>query len=373
MKVIIPIVLPKTLLFYARMIVELEDIPFRIKYNEPMCKVSVLMPCYNAAAALPEALQSLAAQTFQDFEIVAVDDGSTDDTPVILADFAGREPRLRVLRIDHGGIIAALNHGLARCRGDYIARMDADDRCHPERLRLQVDHLDSDPDLAVSSCLVRAFPADSVREGFRIYIEWLNGLVSDEDIRREIFVESPIPHPSAVVRRDWLDRMGDYQERGWAEDYDLWLRMAQAGARFGKVPQVLLDWRESPDRLTRQDSRYSLENFLRAKAHYLAQGPLAGRDAVILWGAGMMGRRLGKQLQRNGIELTAYIDIDPRKIGNTRRGAPILAPEDLLGLWRGHTNPVLLAAVGARGARALIRSRLTEFGFVEGQDWWGAA
>jgi cellulose synthase/poly-beta-1,6-N-acetylglucosamine synthase-like glycosyltransferase len=251
--------------------------------------------------------------------------------------------------------------------------MDADDRCHPERLARQVEHLDSDPDLAVSSCLVRAFPADSVREGFRIYIEWLNGLLSDEDIRREIFVESPIPHPSAVVRREWLEKMDGYQERGWAEDYDLWLRMNHAGARFGKVPQALVEWRESPDRLTRQDSRYSLENFLRAKAHYLALGPLTDRDAVILWGAGMMGRRLGKQLQRAGVELTAYIDIDPRKIGRTRRGAPILAPENLLGLWREHTNPVLLAAVGARGARALIRSRLTELGFVEGRDWWGAA
>jgi len=338
-----------------------------------MCKVSVLMPCHNAAATLPEALESLSAQTYQDFEIVAVDDGSTDDTPAILANFANREPRLRLLETDHGGIIAALNRGLARCQGAYIARMDADDRCHPERLAQQVQHLDRDPDLAVSSCLVRAFPADSVREGFRIYIEWLNGLVCHEDIRHEIFVESPIPHPSAVIRRVWLEKMGGYQERGWAEDYDLWLRMAHAGAKFGKVPQVLLDWRESPDRLTRQDSRYSLENFLRAKAHYLCQGPLAGRDAVILWGAGMMGRRLGKQLQRAGVELTAYIDIDPRKIGNTRRGAPILAPEALPDLWREHANPVLLAAVGARGARALIRARLTELGFEEGQDWWGAA
>jgi NADH/NAD ratio-sensing transcriptional regulator Rex len=121
------------------------------------------------------------------------------------------------------------------------------------------------------------------------------------------------------------------------------------------------------------DSRYSLENFLRAKAYYLTRGPLAGRDAVIVWGAGMVGRRLGKHLLRQGAPLTAYIDIDPRKIGRTRRGLPILSPEALPELWRRSSSPVVLAAVGARGARQLIRQRLTAVGLREGQDWWGVA
>jgi hypothetical protein len=176
-----------------------------------------------------------------------------------------------------------------------------------------------------------------------------------------------------MIRRAWLDKVGGYQEHGWPEDYDLWLRMALHGASFAKVPQVLLEWRESPLRLTRQDSRYSLENFLRLKAHYLLLGPLKGRDAVIVWGAGMMGRRLGKQLQRLGAPLAAYIDIDPRKIGRSRRGALVHAPEALPEVWKRYANPVVLAAVGARGARALIRQQLNRFGLVEGRDWWGAA
>jgi glycosyltransferase involved in cell wall biosynthesis len=338
-----------------------------------MVKISVLMPCYNAAETLEEALQSLANQTFTDFEIVAVDDGSTDDTQAILQAWARRDPRLRALAQPHRGILAALNLGLGDCRGEYIARMDADDRCHPERLELQKRLLDQDPAPAVGSCLVAGFPAQEVRQGFRIYIDWLNSLVTDQEIRRELFVESPIPHPSAMIRRAWLDKVGGYQEHGWPEDYDLWLRMALHGASFAKVPQVLLEWRESPLRLTRQDSRYSLENFLRLKAHYLLLGPLKGRDAVIVWGAGMMGRRLGKQLQRLGAPLVAFIDIDPRKIGRTRRGAPVHPPEALPSVWKSYSNPALLAAVGARGARALIRQQLNRFGFVEGRDWWGAA
>ncbi|MDH5505666.1 MAG: glycosyltransferase [Anaerolineae bacterium] len=336
-------------------------------------QVSVLIPCFNAAKTIEESLQTLVDQNHPDFEIVAVDDGSQDATLGILQAWAAQDSRVRVLPLPHGGIIAALNAGLQICQGVYVARMDADDRAHPERLARQAAYLDSHPDIALVSSLVAGFPKEQVRQGYRIYIEWLNSLVSDQDIRREIFVESPLAHPSVMFRRSAVQDLGGYHDYGWAEDYDLWLRLNLAGARFAKLPQVLLDWREHPDRLTRTDSRYSLENFLRAKAHYLVRGPLVGRDAVILWGAGMMGRRLSKHLLREGAPLVVFVDIDPRKIGNTRRGLPIIAPEDLMDWWARFQNPVVLAAVGARGARALIRKRLNDFGLSEGQDWWGVA
>ena len=338
-----------------------------------MPAVSVLMPCYNVAATVEETLESLFSQTLGDFEIVAVDDGSSDDTLRILKTWSGKDARLRVLPRPHEGILRALNAGLEACQAAYVARMDADDVCHPERLERQAAYLDAHPEVTLVSCLVEGFPTGDVREGFRIYIDWLNSLVTDEDIRREIFVESPFTHPSVTFRKAQIEELGGYQEHGWAEDYDLWLRLYTQGARFAKIPEVLLSWREYPDRLTRTDGRYSVENFLRAKAYYLARGPLAGREAVIIWGAGMMGRRLSKQLQRQNVPLVAFIDVDPKKIGRTRRGLPILAPEDLVDWWERTENPAVLAAVGARGARALIRERLDGFGLREGEDWWGVA
>lgn len=335
--------------------------------------VSVLFPCYNAAATLNEALDSLTCQTLSDFEIIAVDDGSTDATLQILQSRAALEPRLRILPQPHAGIIAALNAGLAQCAAPVIARMDADDRACPERLEKQVAFLRAHPKIDVVSCRVVGFPADQVRQGFAIYLEWLNALLSDEAIRREIFIESPLPHPSLAFRQEALLGVGGYQDHGWAEDYDLLLRLYLQGAHFAKHPEVLLEWREHSQRLTRTDPRYSLENFLRAKAFYLVRGPLAGRDAVMLWGAGMAGRRLGKQLSRQGAPLVAYFDIDPRKIGRTRRGLPILPPEALLDWWARYANPVILATVGARGARPLVRQRLANMGLQEGRDWWGAA
>jgi glycosyltransferase involved in cell wall biosynthesis len=331
------------------------------------------MPCYNAAETLPEALDSLAGQTFTDFEVVAVDDGSTDHSLRILHDQARRDGRFRIVYQIHSGIVSALNTGLQACRAGYIARMDSDDISHPDRLERQVAFLDAYPAVAIVGCLVSGFPAERVRRGFRIYIEWLNSLAVDADIRREIFVESPLAHPSVTFRREWVERAGGYQEHGWPEDYDLWLRLYLAGARFAKLPEVLLQWRERPERLTRTDGRYSVENFLRLKAYYLARGPLTGRDAVIVWGAGMFGRRLSKHLYRQGVPLVAFVDIDPRKIGRTRRGLPILSPDELLAFWNRYTNPVLLSAVGARGARSLIRQRLAGMGLSEGRDWWGTA
>lgn len=338
-----------------------------------MSEISVLLPCYNAEDTLEEALDSLSTQTRKNFEIVAVDDGSSDCTPDILTTWQKHDPRLRVITQEHQGIVAVSNAGLRLCRGSLVARMDADDRAHPNRLELQAAFLERNPEITVVGSLVEGFPGGSVGKGFQLYYRWLNSLVKPQEIAREIYVESPLANPSTMFRREAVVRAGGYRDHGWPEDYDLWLRLHLAGCRFAKVPEVLLDWREHPDRLTHQDSRYSVKNFLRAKAHYLARGPLQGRDAVIIWGAGMTGRRLSKHLIREGAPLTAFIDIDPEKIGRTRRGKPIYAREQLPEIWNQHQNPVLISAVRARKARPLIREKLTEFGLREGRDWWAAA
>ena len=345
----------------------------QVCYNASVPFVSVLLPCYNAEKTLVEALESLARQTLADFEIVAVEDGSTDGTLALLQAWARREARLRLLTQPHGGIIAALNNGLAACRAPLVARMDADDRAHPERLARQVQFLDAHPELAVAGCLVSGFPEEQVGEGFHLYIEWLNSLRTDADMRRELFVESPLAHPSVVFRREWVERLGGYQEHGWPEDYDLWMRLYLAGAHFGKVPELLLDWREDPERLTRRDSRYAQENFLRLKAHYLMQGPLAGRKAVFIWGAGMAGRRLSKHLLALGCPLVAFFDVDLKKVGRTRRGLPVLPGSALREWWQRYPDPVLLAAVRVRGAHPIVRQRLAGYGLREGEDWWLAA
>lgn len=331
--------------------------------------VSVLLPVFNAAPTLPAALRSLLRQSLRDFEIVAVDDGSQDASGEILKRFASKDERVRPVLAEHQGLVCALNLARAQARGALLARMDADDVSHPKRLERQAAVLREQQDVSVVSCLVRSFPRSCVREGFRTYETWLNRLTDHEDIVREIFIESPMAHPSVMMRAQELAALGGYQDRGWPEDYDLWLRYYLAGKRFAKVPEVLHFWREREERLSRVAGRYSVENFLRAKAFYLLAGPLQDRDAVILWGAGKTGRRMCKHLQRGGARLVGFVDVDVRKIGGTLRGLPVIGPDDLSLEWSRHARPILLSAVSSREVRERIREWLRRAGLAEGADF----
>ena len=333
----------------------------------------MLLPVWNAEPYLEECLGSLAAQSWTDFEVIAVDDGSDDGSSERLVAWERRDARFQIVRQPHRGLVAALNAGLERCRGDLVARMDADDVIDCRRLELQAGLLRRDPSLDLVACLVRHFPDGSVGQGYRIYEEWLNSLVEHDEIMRERFIESPMPHPAVMARRGVLAEAGGYLETGGPEDYDLWLRLVGAGKRFSKVPESLSFWREHSARLTRTDSRYAVERFLACKAHHLARGPLAGEEQVIVWGAGQTGRRLSKHLKREGVALRAFVDIDPAKIGRTLRGRPIHPPAELPRLTSTGEEFVVLAAVSSRGARKLIRDRLGELGYREAVDFWCGA
>jgi glycosyltransferase involved in cell wall biosynthesis len=336
-------------------------------------RISVLLPCRNAAATLDEAIESVLRQTLDDLEVIAVDDGSSDETSSRLDHWAQQDRRMRVLHRPRAGLIESLNAGLAECRAPLIARMDADDHSHAERFTSQAALLSAQPDLAAVGCLVEAFPPEHIGLGLELYLEWQNGLTTPAAIAREIYVESPLVHPSVMMQAEWVRSVGGYQDHGWPEDYDLWLRLHAAGGRFAKVPRTLFFWREHPGRLTHGDRRYAIDNFLRAKAHYLSRGPLRDRQSVIVWGAGIVGKKLSRLLLAEGLPLTAFVDIDPAKIGRTRRGLPVIGRDDFMTWWEKSPQPVLLAAVGARGARTVVREQIAPFGLVEGQDWWAVA
>jgi len=243
------------------------------------------------------------------------------------------------------------------------------DRAVVTRIERQVEFLDANKEIDAVGSMIRCFPDEHVAEGFRVYEAWINSLITPEDIAREIYIESPLVHPTVTIRRRTLVEIGGYEEHGWPEDYDLWLRLHTMGSRFAKIPEILHEWREGESRLTRTDSRYSVENFIRAKVHYLMRGPLQNRHQVIIWGAGQMGRRISKHLLREGADLIAFVDVDPKKIGNTRRGAPIISVDELPSMLESADQPWILAAVPSRGARQLIRENLNTLGCVEGSDY----
>jgi glycosyltransferase involved in cell wall biosynthesis len=328
-------------------------------------RVSILLPVFNAEPTLPECLDSLLAQKFSDFEIIAVDDGSTDGTADILLEYSRKDSRIRMINTEHSGIVTTLNAAYRYAQAPYIARMDADDISLPERLTKQVELLDDRSDIAVCGCLVGPIPGITLGAGYEEYFRWINDLTEPEEIGLNIYVESPMPHPTVMFRRGPYEQVGGYQDHRWPEDYDLWLRMHLAEFKFAKVPDVLVQWRDHPNRFSRRNPRYDIDAFFRAKANYLAQGPLRGVEEVVVWGAGKTSRRRSEYLKEYGIRIIAYIDVDPNKIGNSVRGVPVVGPEDIE-KYPGH---LILPFVQARGARADIRRKLAETGRVEGKDF----
>lgn len=325
-------------------------------------KISVLLPARNCGALLKDAASSILRQTFSDFELIVIDDGSSDGSIAAVP----KDPRIRIIASRGRGISAALNSGAQAARAPVLARMDGDDIALPERLARQYHLLQNNPALGIVGAQVDIFTGSgSPALGYRLYQDWVNKLITPAEIRREIFVESPIPHPSAMMHRHIFDSLGGYRDAPWPEDYDLWLRAFAAGVQFAKPEGILLRWRDHRERTSRRDPRYGQQAFMRAKAHYLARTILKNQAAVI-WGAAVTGAQLFDALAAEGVGVRAFLDIDPKKIGGRKRGRPVLP-------WRQATrfgNEIILGAVGARGARGQIRAALPEVNKCEGEDFW---
>ncbi|MFM8410518.1 MAG: glycosyltransferase family 2 protein, partial [Alphaproteobacteria bacterium] len=322
-------------------------------------RVSVLLPAFEAEATLDAALRSVARQSAGDFECVVVDDGSADATGEIARAWSRRDPRFRVLDEPHRGTVGALLAGLDACRGGIVARMDADDLMHRDRLRAQVALLDARADLAAVGCHVRIFPRATTSDGMRDYERWLNGMVSPADVRRDALVECPVAHPSLAIRADVLRAHG-YRALDWPEDWDLVLRLLAAGHEIGVVPRRLLAWRDHPGRETRSAERCRPERFPPLRASFLAEGLLSGGDEYVLWGYGHTGRALRAALAELGKLPVAIVEMHPGRLGNRIHGAPVVPPEAIPGLPR---RPIG-ASVAGPVARGLIRERLDALGFA---------
>jgi len=339
-------------------------------------EVSVLLPCRDVADWLPECIESIEAQSLRDYEVLAVNDRSTDDTGVILRRWSARNDRVRYFESgsvtreapSDGGLVPALNLAASAARAPLVARMDGDDVADPLRLEIQRDFLTTRRDLAACGTAVELFPRSEVGEGYVRYEAWLNGLSDPDDLSRDLFVECPVAHPTLMIRCSVLSALGGYRDPGWPEDYDLVLRLHAAGMQAANIDQRLLRWRVRPDRHSLESDRYSAGAFRRCKVHFLKRVFLPARRPLVVWGAGKVGKPLARELIKQGLPITAFVDLDARKIGQEIHGASVLDPEGFEDLVH-DSDPYVLAAVGSPGARAEIREALDAMGRREIDDY----
>ncbi|HEU5476230.1 MAG TPA: glycosyltransferase family 2 protein [Gaiellaceae bacterium] len=325
-------------------------------------RVSVLLPVRDEEPFLTECLESLSAQTLADFEVVVVDDGSTDGSAAIAEEHARLDSRFRLVRQQPAGMVAASERARAEARAPLLARMDADDVALPERLELQVTAIEEEG-LAAVGGQVEYFPAPT--DGMRAYAGWLNSLVTVEAALRDLWVECPLPGPGLTARSELVS----YRDRGWPEDYDLVLRIWEGGGRFRNVDRLVHRWRDHPQRLTRTQRAYTPAAFRRCKVHFLRRTLLAGGRAAVVWGAGPTGKAFARELLAAGTPLAAFVEVDPRKLGKRIHGAPVVPVERA----DGFPGSLALGAVAGPEGRARVRELAAGLGLVEGRDFVAVA
>jgi len=201
------------------------------------------MPVYNAVRYLRGAVQSVLDQTYRDFELVAVDDGSKDASLSMLQEFAASDSRVKIISRPNTGIVGALNDGITAARGEFVARMDSDDVCEPVRLEKQVAFLDAHPDYVLVGSQVMLIDPEGASLCPKRDTEYTHEAIDGAHLAHRW----PLVHPSITVRKSAIEAVGGYRRKyEWLEDLDLFLRLAEMG-RIASLPDILLKYRVHPD------------------------------------------------------------------------------------------------------------------------------
>ena len=240
--------------------------------------ISVCMPVYNTETYIAEAVESILAQSYRNFEFIIIDDGSTDRSLAILECYADQDARIRLSSRAHAGYLIRLNEMLEEARGDFIARMDADDVAMPERFIKQIDFLDAHPEVVAVGSRILAIDSD----GDPI-AEFCTAQDHEEIDRAHLDVRGGfINHPVAMIRTGAIRTIGGYRADYWpAEDVDLWLRLAEIG-RLANVPERLLEYRRHPESIshTQQSRQYERCQAAAIDAHRRRCLPLPSWEAL---------------------------------------------------------------------------------------------
>jgi glycosyltransferase involved in cell wall biosynthesis len=327
-------------------------------------EVSIILPMRNAENYLDTCIHSILEQTLNNFELIVVDDHSTDNSLDILKEF--HDNRFHVVENPGKGLVDALNFGVSLSHSKWIARMDADDIMLPRRLEKLLACLNTYTSIDCISSQVEIFPQDMATQSMQRYIDWQNSCISHDDIINSIYIESPITHPSVIIRKSTLLEVGGYRTGKFPEDYELWLRLFQHGAHFIKLPEVLLRWRQYCDSTFRNHENYSELAFNQVRYDYLLQDRrLTNAHRIFLWGAGPKTRRRLRPLLQSNLAISGWVDIDPKKIDQQYSNIPVYSPEQAI-----LQNPDLnLICVNNHGAREIVAKFLVEHHMKNGMDF----
>lgn len=329
--------------------------------------ITILLPFRNAAATLRAAVHSIRVQTFTSWDLLLIDNASTDAGRSIAMELALADERIRVISEPMVGIAHALNTGLTHAQGKYIARLDADDIAHPERLARQLAFLEANVEIGVLGTRTRFETSVQKSSGMAWFVNWQNAIITPHEHYVKRFVDAPLAHPTVMFRRTLVEKHGAYSTDPLPEDHELWLRWMDAGVRFAKLSDELLTWHDHGARLSRTHANYSVDAFFTIKAKWLAKWmgrKLNGRPVIIAGTSGLCRVR-ARLLEANGIRIHAFTDVKPREVPGY-----VFIPH---GKLPATGEAFIVSFISQRGTGDRIAEFLTSRGLVEGEDFILAA
>ncbi len=328
-----------------------------------MPEISVILPFFNAEKTLERSVNSIINQTFGNFELIAVNNNSSDNSEFIIKNIAEKNSRIKIFNESKQGVVFASIKGLQNSRAKLIARADADDVWHPNKLNLQYTFLKNRKEIDVVSCRIR-YIGNLKNKGMIAYVKETNNYLTHNDITINRFSELQVINPTILFRKQIAEQFGFYKNGDFPEDYEMFLRWAENGVKFHKLSDILLDWYDSEKRLTRTDDRYSFDAFYKIKSDYLFRYLKKNNPffpEIVVWGAGKLSRKRLNYLQNLGIKVKFFIDVDKNKIDNKNIISYKNIPEP--------RNFFIVSFVNNQGMREKIKDFLIEKKYIEGVDF----
>lgn len=276
--------------------------------------VSILTPYKNTSPFLPECLESIISQTYTNWELLIVDDHSSDDSLEIVTSFSKRDARIKPLKNKGHGIIDALRTALEASKGSFVTRMDSDDIMTHNKLEKMTSQLVVKGAKNVALGLVKYFSEEGISEGYEKYETWLNNLTKTGSNYQELYKECVIPSPCWMVYRDDLLQCGAFEEDRYPEDYDLTFRFYEHGLNCLPSETVLHYWRDYDSRTSRNHEHYAQNHFLELKMHYFLKLHYDAERPLTVWGAGKKGKIVADYLIERNVDFNWICD-NPKKIG----------------------------------------------------------
>jgi glycosyltransferase involved in cell wall biosynthesis len=272
------------------------------------------MPVKNTAQFLEQCLDSIVHQSYQNWELLAVDDGSSDNSFSILESYQNKDSRIKPFRNDGKGIIDALRLAYSKSSGEFITRMDSDDMMSLDKLTVMSSNLIDKGEKHLAVGLVQYFSENELGDGFKNYEQWLNGLTLKGNNFSEIYKECVIPSPCWMVYRNDFEKCDALRPTIYPEDYDLTFRFYINGLKPIACDKVLHHWRDYATRASRTDDNYADNTFITIKADYFLKLEYDNSKNLVVWGAGRKGKALAKILIDKEIPFQWICD-NPKKIG----------------------------------------------------------